>query len=138
MLFHGENKESRHIERAGSAGSGMFHDMEVNHGGRNVGVAEQRLCRSIVDPSFQEMGREAVGNGVATGVFGDRGSPEGQLDRKRLMETIDSSPLFPAKVRYVQTPNRFRVELLAPRFPSIPPHASRILPSPGSCGAHAA
>jgi YD repeat-containing protein len=27
--------------------------------------------------------------------------------RKRLMETIYSSPLFPAKVRRVQTPNRF-------------------------------
>ena len=51
-------KMLRHVERAGATSSGTFHDVEVNHGGGHVGMSEQVLDGSDVDPAFQEMSGE--------------------------------------------------------------------------------
>jgi hypothetical protein len=45
----------RQIQRAGSSGARPFHDMEVNHGGGDIGMPEQVLDSSDVDPAFEQM-----------------------------------------------------------------------------------
>lgn len=66
MAF-GENL--RHIERAGAARAGAFHDVEVDHGGGDVGVAEEVLDGAYVDAAFEEVGCERMAQGVAGGGF---------------------------------------------------------------------
>jgi hypothetical protein len=44
---------SREIERTGRTGSGTLDHVEVNHGGGDVGMAEQRLYRANIDPTFE-------------------------------------------------------------------------------------
>ena len=46
-----------HVERAGATSSGTFHDVEVNHGGGDIGVPEEVLHGSDVDTTFKEMSR---------------------------------------------------------------------------------
>ena len=54
MKMSGESL--RHVERAGSACAGAFHDVEVNHGGGHVGMAEEVLDGSDVDAAFEQVG----------------------------------------------------------------------------------
>ena len=50
-------KMLRHVERAGATSSGTFHDVEVNHGGGDIGVPEEVLHGSDVDAVFEQMSR---------------------------------------------------------------------------------
>jgi hypothetical protein len=58
----------------------------VNHGRRDVSMAQQFLYRSDVVPILQQMGGERVPEGVASRALGDPGPPycvpDGSLDRR--------------------------------------------------------
>jgi len=69
-----------HVERAGASGTGAFHDMEVNHGGGNIRVAEQVLDSSDVDAAFEKVGGERMAHGVAGGGLGEPGLAHGFLE----------------------------------------------------------
>jgi hypothetical protein len=51
--------DSVEIERAGCASAGAFHDVEINHGGFDAGVPQERLDAADVGAGFEEMGRPA-------------------------------------------------------------------------------
>ena len=63
-------KMLRHVERAGAACAGALHDVEVDHGGGYVGMAEKVLDGADVDAAFEEVGCETVTERVAGGGFG--------------------------------------------------------------------
>ena len=71
LLGDGCNLRSGEIERAWTAGTGAFHDMQVDHGGLDAGVPHQGLDGADVGSGFEEMSGEAVAHGVAGGPFGD-------------------------------------------------------------------
>ena len=50
---------SGEIEGAWTAGTGTFHDMQVNHGGLDAGVTHQGLDGADVGSGFEEMGGPA-------------------------------------------------------------------------------
>jgi len=52
------------VERTAHPKPGFVQDMCINHGGRNVLVAEQLLDCPDVLPVFKQMGGEAVTKGV--------------------------------------------------------------------------
>ena len=52
------------IEWAGCTCSGAFHDVQIDHGGGDVGMTEKILNRSNVGSGFQEMGDEGMPQGV--------------------------------------------------------------------------
>ena len=54
--------------------------MEVNHGGGDIGMAEQVLDGSDVDAAFEEVSCEAVPKGVAGGGFGEEGLAHGRFE----------------------------------------------------------
>lgn len=47
---------SGQVQRAGSAGTRVFYDMEANHGGKDRCVAQQGLLRADLGARFQEVG----------------------------------------------------------------------------------
>ena len=51
---------SGHVAGTGDAGPGALHDMEVDHGGGYVGVAEGRLHGPDVDAALKKVGGEAM------------------------------------------------------------------------------
>ena len=62
MAIQGENQECRagvaiggstEIERAGAAGTGTLHDMEVDHRGVDIGMSEEVLDRADVGAGFE-------------------------------------------------------------------------------------
>src|SRR2546429_9122541 len=55
--------------------------MGVNHGGRDVFVAEQLLNRTDVVAVFKQMRGEAVSEGMAACRFSDSGCSDCQFDR---------------------------------------------------------
>ena len=46
------------VEWAGSAGSRTLHDVQVDHGGGDVGMAKQALDGADVGSGFQQVGGE--------------------------------------------------------------------------------
>ena len=64
------------IEWAGCACSGAFHEVEVDHGGGDVGMTEKTLNRSNVGYGYQEMGGEGVPQGVGGDPLRDTGFPD--------------------------------------------------------------
>ncbi len=73
-------KGLRHVEWAGASSSGAFHDVEVDHGGGHVGMAEEVLDSADVDAAFEEVGGETVAKGVASGRFGKAGLAHGRFE----------------------------------------------------------
>ena len=65
------------VERADGAGGADRADMSIDHGGTDVGVAEQFLDGSDVDAVFEQMGGEAMSQTVAAGSFCDAGLADG-------------------------------------------------------------
>ena len=61
--------------------AGAVQDMGVNHGGRDVFVAEQLLNRTDVVAVFKQMRGEAVSEGMAACRFSDSGCSDCQFDR---------------------------------------------------------
>jgi len=70
----------RHVEGAWTARAGTFHDVEVDHGGGNVRMAEQILDCPDVDAAFEKVGGERMAQGVAGGGFGEPGLAGGFLE----------------------------------------------------------
>ena len=85
----------RHVERAGASGAGAFHDVEVNHGGGDVSMAEKVLNGPDVDAAFEEVGCEAVAKGVAGGGFVKAGLARGLLElalHRSIMKMVSGNP----------------------------------------------
>lgn len=51
------------IQRARGSGSRLFHDMEVDHGGGDVGVAHKLLHGANIDAVVEKVGRKRVPQG---------------------------------------------------------------------------
>ena len=64
-----------------STGSGALHDVEVGHGGGDVGVTHQVLDGADVGTGFKEMGCEAVTQRISTLLINSirRGSLTGSI-----------------------------------------------------------
>ena len=71
---------SREVERAPDAEGTGLEDVGIDHGGADVLVAEEGLDGADVVTGFEEMGGEAMAEGVATGVLEDAGGMDGPLD----------------------------------------------------------
>lgn len=54
--------------------------MGVDHGGGDIAMAEQLLHGANVIAALEQVGGEAVPEGVATGGFGEAGGGAGQFD----------------------------------------------------------
>ena len=79
------------IHWAGPTSPWAFHDMEIDHRGRDICMAEQILDGADVDSAFQEMGGEGMSQGMAGGPFVEAGFPDSffELTRHRVvMEVI--------------------------------------------------
>ena len=61
------------IEWAGCTCSGAFHDVQIDHGGGDVGMTEKILNRSNVGAGFEQIGREGVTQGVGCDPLRDTG-----------------------------------------------------------------
>ena len=59
------------VQRAGGTGTGAFDDMEVDHGGGDVGVAEEVLNRADVSAVLEQLGGKTVAQGVRGDAFGN-------------------------------------------------------------------
>jgi hypothetical protein len=58
--FGGDWRKSREIERTGTAGTRAFDDVEVDHGGGDVGMAEEILDGADIGAALEEAGCEGV------------------------------------------------------------------------------
>ena len=61
--------------------SASIEDMRVDHGRADVLMAQQFLDRPNIIAVLKQMGGKRMPEGVATGRFGDPGSPNGFFDR---------------------------------------------------------
>lgn len=77
VLIAGKESE---IEGAGGSGSFFVGEMEIDHSGGDVGVAENVLESSDVGVGVEEVRGEAVSEGVAGDAFGDGGFLEGVFE----------------------------------------------------------
>ena len=57
------------IERAGPACARPFHDMQVDHGGGDIGMTQEALDGPDVGFRLEEMGGEGMAHGMAGGTF---------------------------------------------------------------------
>jgi len=60
--------------RAFDSGSSVFEDMGVDHGGTDIGVAEEFLDGADVGTGLEQVGCEGMTECVAGGLFWDSGS----------------------------------------------------------------
>ena len=84
------------IKRATHGEAALFEDVGVNHGCFDILVAEQLLNRADIVAILQEMGGEAMAEGVAGDAFGEACGAGGAFDRflhrrGRHMETARES-----------------------------------------------
>ena len=70
---------SQGIERASDCTCTQSEDVGVDHGGLDVGVAEELLNRADVGAGLEEVRGEGVAQGVGPGLFRDAGGGEGLL-----------------------------------------------------------
>jgi hypothetical protein len=68
------------IERALHAGGAALEDVGVDHGGADVGMAEEFLDGADIVAGFEEVGGEAVTEGMAAYFFREMGVDDGSLD----------------------------------------------------------
>ncbi len=68
---------SAEVERAGGAVARAFHDVEVDHGGFEAGVAEEILDSPDGGAGLQQVGGEAVVQGMGRDSPGDGGPAHG-------------------------------------------------------------
>lgn len=67
----GECVKLQVVQWAGCAGTGTFHDVEVDHGCGDIGMAEEALDGPDVRSGFQQMGGKAVAEGMRGDSLGD-------------------------------------------------------------------
>lgn len=68
------------VEGAASASARAFHDVEVDHGGRDIGMAEEGLDGSDVGAGFEQVCGERMAECVGCDAFGDGGFAHGIAD----------------------------------------------------------
>src|SRR5205807_28046 len=68
------------VEGAGHAGGAAVEDVGVDHGGADVGVAEQVLDGADVAARLEQVGGEAVPQGVRADALGPAEGPDGGGD----------------------------------------------------------
>ena len=78
--FRGNFRCSGKIERTRAAGTRAFDEVEVDHGGGDVGMAEEILDGSDVGAVLEEAGCKRVTERVACGAFGDIGFADGVFE----------------------------------------------------------
>lgn len=71
---------SEAIDGALDAEGAGFGDVCVDHGGAEVGVAEEFLDGSNVGAGLEEVGGEGMPEGVASGLLGNAGAADGFAD----------------------------------------------------------
>jgi hypothetical protein len=71
---------SGEIKGTRSTGSGLFHDVKVDHGGFDVCVSHKRLNHTDVGAGFEQMCRERMAHRVASGTFRNPGLADCILD----------------------------------------------------------
>ena len=73
-------RDSGEIKRAWPTRTRAFDDVEVDHGGGDVGMAEEILDGSDVGAVLEEAGCKRVTERVACGAFGDIGFVDGVFE----------------------------------------------------------
>jgi hypothetical protein len=90
------------IQRRTHPQAGLFHDVSVNHGGRDVFVSEEILEGADVRAGFQKVGGKTVAKHVWSNLFVEsrlfRGCFDGDLHGRiqQMMATPDSGPRIDA------------------------------------------
>ena len=87
----GAGEEEHAVEGAADAEAASVEDVGVDHGGGDVGVAEELLDGADVVAALEEVGGEGVADGVAAGAFGEAGGEDGVVDgalEDRLVEVV--------------------------------------------------
>ena len=77
------------VEGASDAEWAAVQDVRVDHGGGHVAVAEELLDGPDVVAGLEEVGREAMSQGVTGGVFGDTGGQDGRVERALKNRFVD-------------------------------------------------
>lgn len=75
--------DSEAVQGAGGARVGTFHDVQINHGGGDIGMAEEVLDGADVGFGFEEVGGEGMAQGVGGDALGDSGLAHGVADLAR-------------------------------------------------------
>jgi hypothetical protein len=71
---------SESIQRTLHAIGAALQHVRVDHGGADIGVAQQLLDGADIVAGFEQMGGKAMAKGVATNFFGETGVDDGRLD----------------------------------------------------------
>jgi hypothetical protein len=104
---------SGEIKGTRSTGSGLFHDVKVDHGGFDVCVSPKRLNHTDVGAGFEQMRRERMAHRVAGGSLGDPRLPDSLLHvalHGSLVEVVAGDPAG--------------VQISSPRQKSVPFHTN--------------
>jgi hypothetical protein len=75
-----EKMDSGEIQRTGRARSRTLHDMEIDHGGGDIGMAEEVLDGPDVGSGFEKMRRKRVSQGVGGDPLGNARFAHGIAD----------------------------------------------------------
>jgi hypothetical protein len=104
---------SGEIKGTRSTGSGLFHDVKVDHGGFDTGMPHETLDGADIGAGFEQMRRERMAHRVAGGSLGDPRLPDSLLHvalHGSLVEVVAGDPAG--------------VQISSPRQKSVPFHTN--------------
>ena len=104
---------SGEIKGTRSTGSGLFHDVKVDHGGFDTGMPHETLDGADIGAGFEQMCRERMAHRVASGAFRNPGLADCILDlalHGSLVEVVAGDPAG--------------VQISSPRQKSVPFHTN--------------
>ena len=104
---------SGEIKGTRSTGSGLFHDVKVDHGGFDTGMPHETLDGADIGAGFEQMRRERMAHRVASGTFRNPGLADSLLHvalHGSLVEVVAGDPAG--------------VQISSPRQKSVPFHTN--------------